>query len=220
VSGLVGFRYLDLHDDLNVHNSVRLFLPPGFEDLNGVGLPLNTNLPTDLSYTTADAIRTQNRFYGGQVGLDLDMSVGRFIADLLFKTALGVMHQSVDILGTTQTVSTFGSGGTLANATPGGLLSSPLDIGNHSHNRIAFVPEINVKLGYQVLPNVRAYVGYDFLYLSSVVRAGDQVGVSGSTIQATVANTTQQITINQPAFRYKSSDMTINGINFGAEFRY
>jgi hypothetical protein len=219
VSGLVGFRYLDLHENLTVNNSVQFFLPPGIQDLNGIGLPLDGNLPTSISYTTADVIRTQNRFYGGQVGLDLDMYLGRFITDLCFKTALGVMHQTVNVSGTTQTVNVY-STGTLTDFTSGGLLSSPLDLGNHSRNRIAFVPEINVKLGYQILPSLRAYVGYDFLYLSSIVRPGDQVGISGSTIQATVANTTQQITVTQPTFRYKSSDMTINGINFGAEFRY
>jgi hypothetical protein len=220
VSGLVGFRYLDFHEALNVNNAVQLFLPTGFQDVNSVGLPLDGNLPTSFNYTTADVIRTHNHFYGGQVGLDLDMYIGRFIADIRAMAALGVMHQTADVFGTTQTVSVYDTGGTLANLAPGGLLSSPLDQGNHSRNRIAFVPEINVKLGYQILPSWRAYVGYDFLYLSSVLRPGDQTGVSGSTIRATVANTTQQITVSQPTFRYRATDVTINGINFGMEFRY
>jgi hypothetical protein len=201
VSGLVGFRYLDLHENLGVRDSLRLS-----------STDINSNFPTELNYNTADAIRTQNYFYGGQVGLDLDMYLGRLIADLRFKTALGVMHQTVNVLGTT-----IEPDGTVQ---AGGLLSSPFDTGNHSRNHIAFVPEINVKLGYQILPSLRAYVGYDFLYLSSVVQPGDQVGASSTSIQATVAGTNSQITVSPPAFRYKATDMTINGINFGAEFRY
>jgi hypothetical protein len=221
VSGLVGFRYVNLHEDLNVHSTTQFFLPQGFEDVNGAGGPLNTNLPTNLNYTTVDAIGTHNNFYGGQVGLDLDMYVNRFIIDIRGTAALGVMHQTVDVLSGFQLVSVAGTPAvtTVTNGA-GGLLSSPLDQGSHSRNVIAFVPEINVKLGYQLLPSLRAYVGYDFMWLSSVARPGEQVGVSSSGIVATVAGTAQQITVNQPSFRFKDSGVTINGINFGVEFRY
>jgi hypothetical protein len=222
LGSLVGFRYLNFNEDLQVANSVRLFLPPGFPnpELNGVGAPLGTNLPTDLNYTTADAIRTRNQFYGGQVGLNLDMCLGRFLVDVRTLLGLGVMHETVEILGSTTTTSVIDSQPGTVTSGPGGLLSSPLDQGTHSRNRIAFVPEINVKVGYQILPCLRAYVGYDFLYLSNVVRPGQQTTITSTGIQATVAGTTQQINFSQPAFRFKDSDVTINGINFGVEFRY
>jgi hypothetical protein len=212
VSGFAGFRYLEFYEDLGLQNSFRLFLPAGFTDLNGAGGPLNTNLPTDLNYATADTIRTYNHFYGGQVGFDLDMSCCRFLVDVRAKAALGVMHQTVNVVG-----ATLLPDGTVA---PGGLLSSPLDLGTHSRDRIAFVPEINVKLGYLITPNVRAYVGYDFLYITSVLRPGDQTGISTSGVQATVAGTTTQITVNQPTFRYHDTNVWANGINFGMEVRY
>jgi hypothetical protein len=212
VSGLVGFRYLDFRENLQIHDSTQLFLPAGFTDTNQLGQPLNTNLPANLTFTTADAIRTRNQFYGGQIGLDLDMLVGRFLADIRAKAALGVMHETVNIFGASSLPD-----GTLA---AGGLLSSPLDQGSHSRNQIAFVPEINVKLGYQITPGLRAYVGYDFLWLSEVVRPGEQTGISTSGVTAAVAGTTQQITVNQPSFRFKTSDVTINGFNVGMEFRY
>ncbi|HKI32815.1 MAG TPA: BBP7 family outer membrane beta-barrel protein [Gemmataceae bacterium] len=216
VSGLVGFRYLNFHEDLDVHNAVQLFQPAGFVDSSGiVGGPSGsafTNFPTAFSFSTNDAIQTHNLFYGPQVGIDLDMYIGRLLLDLRAKAALGVMHQTVDIAST----STLSDGTTVA----GGLLSAPFDQGSHSRNRIAFVPEINVKVGYVITPWLRAYVGYDFLYLSSVVRPGDQTGISTSGVQAAVAGTTSQITVNQPAFRFSSTDMIINGINFGVEFRY
>jgi hypothetical protein len=211
VSGLIGFRYLDFRENLQDRDSTHLILSPA----PGGNV---SGLPPDLSFAAVDSIRAHNDFYGGQIGLDLDMYLGRFMADISGKSALGVMHQTVNVFGASVSNGT----GTMLDGVvvPGGLLSSAVDNGSHSRNRIAFVQEINVKLGYQILPSLRAYVGYDFLYLSSVVRPGNQVGISGTSIQATVASTTQLITINEPAFRYSASDMTINGINFGAEFRY
>jgi hypothetical protein len=212
VSYLVGFRYLDFHEDLNVASRVRFFLPPGFTDVNGTGQPLNTNLPADLSFASSDLVRTYNRFYGGQVGCNIDMYFGRCVLDFRAKAAVGVMHQTVNLAGNT----TLPDGQIVA----GGLLSSPGDQGKHSRDQIAFVPEINVKLGYLITSNFRAYVGYDFLYLASVVRPGDQTGVSSSTTVATVAGTTTQIAVTQPAFRFNDTDVWVNGINFGVELRY
>ena len=37
------------------------------------------------------------------------------------------------------------------------------------------VPEVGVKAGYQLTSRLRASIGYDFLYLSRVVRPGSQV---------------------------------------------
>ena len=37
------------------------------------------------------------------------------------------------------------------------------------------MPHVQAKVGYNILDNVRATVGYDFLYWSSVARVGDQI---------------------------------------------
>ncbi len=209
VSGLFGFRYLNFHEDLTLTDSFQLFQPQQFPDASNT-----TTLPTNFSYTTADTIRTSNQFYGGQIGVDLDMYVGKFTIDLVAKAALGVMHETVNVFGVNSNSQTGGV------VMPGGLLSSAADQGNHTQDKIAFVPEINVKLGYLILPYLRFYVGYDCLYLSSVVRPGEQTGLSTSTIQANVGGTNSQISVNQPGFRFKANDLVVNGINFGMEFRY
>jgi hypothetical protein len=206
VSGLFGFRYLNLHEDLALNDSFQLFQPQGFPD------PSNAGLPTSISYATYDMIRTSNQFYGAQIGLDFDMFVCNFTIDVVAKAALGVMHQTVNVFGDNTQLN-----GVVA---PGGLLSSAFDQGNHTRDRIAFIPEVNVKLGYQILPSMRVYVGYDCLYLSSVVRPGAQNGLSSTTIQANVGGTNSTITVNQPSYRYKANDLVVNGINFGMEFRY
>jgi hypothetical protein len=218
IDGMIGVRYVDFHENLQVANQVQLFLPPGFQDTNGLGLPLNTNFPTNLNETTADAIHTRNQFVGGQFGIDYELYIARFFADVRGIAALGVMHESVDVFGATQVMGALTPAQTAVN--PGGLLSSALDQGNHNRDRIAVVPEVNVKLGYQFFRNLRIYVGYDFLYLSSVLRPGDQTGISTTALQATVAGMPQQFTFSQPTFRYKATDLVVNGFTFGIEFRY
>jgi Putative beta barrel porin-7 (BBP7) len=206
VSGLFGFRYLNLREDLTINDSFQLFQPQGFPD------PTNAGLPPSISYATYDLIRTSNQFYGAQIGVDFDMFVGNFTIDFVAKAALGVMHQTATVIGDNLQLN-----GVVA---PGGLLSSAFDQGNHNRDRIAFIPEINLKLGYQILPSMRVYVGYDCLYLSSVVRPGAQTGLSTTTIQANVGGANSQITVNEPSYRYKANDLVVNGINFGMEFRY
>lgn len=75
---------------------------------------------------------------------------------------------------------------------------------------------MQVNLGYNITDHVRVFVGYDFLYLSNVIRAGDQVnlnvnpnrflGISGGPA-------------NSP-FAFHTSDYWAQGLNFGLEFRW
>jgi hypothetical protein len=45
----------------------------------------------------------------------------------------------------------------------------------HARDGFALAPEAQLKVGYQFLPCLRGQVGYDFLYLSNVVRPGNQI---------------------------------------------
>lgn len=65
--------------------------------------------------------------------------------------------------------------GAFSAIAPGGLLAQPTNIGSFSQNRFALIPQVNVKLGYQVLPGLRITVGYNFTYVTRVLRPGDQV---------------------------------------------
>jgi hypothetical protein len=208
VSGFVGFRYLEYHENLEIHDTVQLALPTGAVS----GNVFNLNLPGTIEASTADRIHTRNQFYGGQVGLDLDTFVRRVIFDVRAQVALGVMHQSAEVGGAT--VQPNGA------VVPGGLLSGPLDAGTHHRNEISWVPEIDLKLGYMITPYIRAYVSYDFLYLFNVLRAGEQSGTQTSGVTVAVAGVPSPITVTTPAFRFKDSDVWVQGINVGMEIRY
>jgi hypothetical protein len=102
------------------------------------------------------------------------------------------------------------------------LLAQPTNSGHLSKNHFAVLPEIGIKVGYQVTDNVRVYVGWDFLYASSVVRPGDQIDRS--------VNTNQLLTIAgpgsvgngpaRPAPTFKPTDFWAFGVNAGLEWRF
>src|SRR5205807_1515278 len=96
------------------------------------------------------------------------------------RRALGDSHEVVDIHGSTAITSPSGT----TVVTPAGFLATGSNSGSHTRDQIAVVPEIGINVGCQFTKCIRAYVGYSFMYWSSVVRAGDQVdgGVSGTQI--------------------------------------
>ncbi|MGG7379585.1 BBP7 family outer membrane beta-barrel protein, partial [Escherichia coli] len=61
------------------------------------------------------------------------------------------------------------------SAVVGGLLALPSNIGNFQRNRFGVVPQVGLKVGYNLTDNLRVYVGYDFLWWCNVVRPGDQI---------------------------------------------
>jgi hypothetical protein len=209
VSTFAGFRYFNFREDLGVLDTVQLFLPTTISA--GSGNSFGTNLG-NLQYSTADRIATHNEFYGSQVGFDLDLPIHRLVIDLHTAVALGVMHQSADVFG-----ANVQSGGAPA---PGGLLSGPLDNGTHSRNIISWVPEIDAKVGYMLTPWARVYVGYDFMYLWNVLRPSEQTGFSTAGATITVAGGPTPVTVTQPAFQFKGSDVWVQGVNFGVELRF
>ncbi len=78
------------------------------------------------------------------------------------------------------------------------------------------VPEIGFNVGRQVTNNIRLYVGYTFLYWSSVVRPGDQIDfVVNPTQLPTSAGPGMLVGPARPAPLFRESDFWAQGINFG-----
>ena len=57
-------------------------------------------------------------------------------------------------------------------------MASTTNIGTHSINRFAIAPEFGFKIGYDITDNLRIFAGYNFLYMSSVVRPGNQIDLN------------------------------------------
>jgi hypothetical protein len=198
LDGYVGFRGLGLDETLGITENLTSLLPaaPG-------------------SIFVQDRFQTHNRFYGGQIGFETELRRGRWFLDLNTKVALGDTRQTVNIAG--QTVTTDAFGGLITSR--GGLLALTTNAGNYSRDRFAVMPEVTLNVGYQVTDWMRLFVGYNFLYLSNVARAGDQINrtvnptgipLNGSTLQGAA----------QPSFTFHSTDFYAQGVNFGLEFRW
>lgn len=189
VSLLCGFRYLSLDEGLGL-------------EARSDALPVGLGLSASFS----DSFATRNRFYGGQVGIDLEAMRGRWVLNAQTKLGIGGMSQRVSISGTT--ITTDPISGTVATA--GGLFTGQTNDGVHARSRFVFVPEVGVNLGYQLTDSLAATVGYTFLYASSIARSGDQVDRSVNLAPPTT----------RPAFTFQASDFWIQGINVGVTLRY
>jgi hypothetical protein len=208
VGGLLGFRYLELRDKLLLGTKEMVTLTP--QAVNPV-LPFLVTGNGLLPFSTLDTIGTRNRFYGGQAGLEVEAPCGCFFLRARGKIALGDMHESADVLGFTATPGAV---------FPGGLLSSPADTGRHVRDRIAVIPEANIKLGVFITSRLTAYAGYDVFYISDVIRPGDQSRMGSSQTNVTVAGTTSTVSLPQPGFQFQGNHLWVQGFNFGMEFRY
>lgn len=154
---LAGFRFLDLDEDLDILSAT---------SEEPAGLP-NT-------FGIRDLFSTRNRFYGGQVGAQCvycSKTTGLLLR-LQGKVALGATQEQVQINGATTFSQGSGTPITYANQ---GLLVQPTNAGSASRTRFAAVPEVNLDVGVPVTPNCFLFLGYTFLYWTTVARPGDQI---------------------------------------------
>lgn len=206
VAGLIGFRNLDLYENITMT-----------ENLQG----LSTAPPpfTDQAITVMDRFRTQNIFYGGQIGADVRWYRGPWSVDVRGKVALGGTEQQLDITGNQRFVSPQG---TVQNFN-GGLLALPGNIGRYHNGVFSVVPEVWINLGYQITPYLRGFIGYNFLYWSNVIRPGSSIDTGLDVTRIPNFPLTPQpapVAGTHPAANFREIGLWIQGINFGLEFTY
>jgi hypothetical protein len=188
---LVGYRYFNLTDEVNIHDDT-------------------TTLAGALPGTrvgSTDRFRTQNNFHGGVLGLSGERRFNRVFIGAKASIAFGANTEVVDISGTTAIAPPVGPVAVL----PVGLLAQPTNIGRHSQAVFAVLPEIGLRAGVQLTDYVRAYMGYNLMYLSNVARAADQIDPRVNPLSGigTV-----------PAFATHTTDFWVQGVNLGVEMRY
>lgn len=193
---LAGVRYVDLGENLSLQAN------------SAIGGP------APMTLAQSDSFDTHNQFAGGQIGSRLAYSTGRLSMDFLGKVALGSTHQVVNVAGMTTT-----TGGILPAVIDGGIFAQPSNSGRSTRDEFTVLPEMELKLGYGLLPNLRTYVGYTFLYWSSVARPGDQ-------IDRTV-NVSQNLALGgggtlvgpaRPGPQLNQSDLFAHGVRMGLEW--
>jgi hypothetical protein len=150
----------------------RLFLIAGFRTVQwGEGISIDTTsvpLPGSSAVSTIglhDSFTALNQFYGGQIGLQTRLQCGRFSLELTDKIALGGEHEQIKIDGAT-VIALPGSVTRLS----GGVLAQATNMGTTDAGRLTWLNEVTVKGGFNLSDNLRATIGYNFLYLGDVVR--------------------------------------------------
>lgn len=223
-----GFRYLEFAEQFNLLENINLQVANSI-NLAGPGpIPPNplppipqpvTGLRPLATITTNDSITTRNQFYGAQVGMSSEWWVApRFIVSGWGKVGTGAMVQTVRIVG--NTITTAAAGVPQPLVAPGGILTPSIGFVDQSRTRYAVIPEFNIGIGYQICKGVRATVGYNFLYLTTIARPGDQIAFSQTNTNIAVAGTATAVTVNQPTFRYVDTDLWAQGLTAGFSIRY
>ncbi len=203
MSLMVGFRYLDLNESLSIVSNETL-TPIGFDD----------------AFTASDSFSTRNQFYGVDLGVKAQSTAGRFDALLLAKVALGDNHQTVSVNGRN---SVIGFGESPAFSPVGGIFAQSTNIRQKSSDEFAVVPEMKLQLGYMVTRRIHAFVSYDFLYLSDVVRPGNQIDRTlNLTSNAAITGVSAPTLMGAPRPEPLSNDSSFwaQSINAGIEFLF
>jgi hypothetical protein len=199
ISGIVGFRYLELSESLNI-TSVIEGLSQAYYGQFGV---------------VRDGFSTKNRFYGGTLGLRGSYSTGRLSLDMSARVALGTVEQIQNIAGGYFSYNFKGA----YDAGTQGVFAQTSNEGRVSANRFAAVPEAQIKIGYAITPRLRATVGYDFLYFSSVMRPGDNMNREVPKGQ-TFNQADPIVSTTSPSRLTRTTDFFAHGVSVGMEYRF
>lgn len=148
-----GFRYLHEED--------------AFE-MSTVSAPLGV-VPATATFVT-DHFSTRNTFYGGELGGRFVYSWGAFWVGAQAKAAYGQTHQVATPTGSR----TVTNDSLFPVTTPVGRYVTPANAVRLTRNTDGFVPEGQVKIGYQLDRYISISAGYDFLYWNRVLRASEQ----------------------------------------------
>ena len=201
LSGLAGLRYLDLEEAFSLT-----------DNLNG----LNGTFFQGQSGTENNSFKTRNHFYGAGVGLRGRYTYGPFFGELTGRVAIGDSNEMLSVQGY------YVDAGASFPTTSGtyGVFAQPGNEGKTTRNNFAVVPEVQVKIGYNVTNSIRLTVGYNFLYDSNVIRPGDQINRNipkGETFQQDYTATTST---TSPTRLFRTTDFFAQGLTAGVSFQF
>jgi hypothetical protein len=201
--GLLGFRYFEVDEGLQLAYSSDRFLSSG-----APGIRLGA----------ADQFDGHNRFYGGQLGLRLDFRKGPVFLNLTGKVALGDTYEVVRING----VSSYALPGQPTRIFQGGTLAVASNSGRYTRDAFAVVPEATVRVGVLLQEKVRLFVGYNFLYLSQLARPANQIDQNANPTQIPLSTRVGLPFFGPafPQFAFHGSEFWAQGLLFGLEYRY
>ena len=193
----LGYRWLQLEDNLLIQETTQ-------------SLAAAT---AGTSFELFDRFDTRNSFHGGELGLSFRRQIAAcWTLEILGKLAIGNVNSEVNIDGQLITVASTGT-----SVNPNGLLAQPTNMGTYERDKLATATELGIKLKRAFGNGIDFTVGYTFLYLSDVLRAGDQIDPSINVSQLPPGTLTGGAF---PEFEFQSSGFWAQGLSLGIEARF
>jgi hypothetical protein len=205
---VAGFRTADLRESFQIHNSTKDLIFGNVTLLD-------------------DSFGTINQFYGGQIGARLGVRYEQLSMDLTGTFAVGSAHQMLDIAGSIKQVGPNPLMPPGLGTFQGGLFTQPSNLGQRNGNPVSVpfmvMPTLALKLAYQFTTHVRAFLGYDLLYWTQVMRPGSQISHSVNLSQNAVLDPRGVGTLAGPAIPaplFTRNDFSAQGASLGIEFSF
>jgi hypothetical protein len=201
---LAGFRWWNFDEKFHFETSSP-FVPP---------------LPLDV-FRTIDRFKAENNYYSGQIGIIGSYNCGALYANVKGKIAFGANCEDLRVKGRffTNDFDSFGE----VQEFFGGFFALPTNHGHHKRTKFAVLPEVDVNIGYQFSDCARVQIGYTFIYVSEVLRAGKQLSRFINPTQSVLYEedtTTVLVGVPAPRARHKSESLWVQGLNVGVEFTF
>ena len=198
-----GFRSLSLEDDIRIDEQFSV----------ARSVPRFGGNRVELQ----DEFNADNRFYGGQLGLEAGVRFRMLTIDFRGKIGLGQMQQAVSVNGATNVLMPNGS----TTVFEGGLLALRSNIGHHDRDELAFIPEAGLNVGVQLTRYLKVYAGYSFLWVSTVAFPGEQMDPVVNVTQFPILSGNGPLVgPGRPAFDFAGTDFLAHGLNFGVQLGF
>jgi hypothetical protein len=158
-------------------------------------------------YGLEEHYRSDNTYYGAQVGLRGEVTHEGWFARLYGDVGLGGNFEHVRIFGDRvyQTASE-------RVATDTGLLVQATNRGTHDRTSLNVVSEAGVQVGYRLTEHVRLFAGYTFLLWDGPARSGDQID--------TTVNTHPGTGPTRPSVPFREDVFWAQGLDGGVEISW
>lgn len=221
--GGVGNLYAGPRARVNVTAGYRYFMAN--EGLRVEQTAVRFPLPTapEILATSADQFDAHNRFHGGQIGVNADLRRGPLFIQVVGKVAFGGAIEVASVSGQTAVV-TGGNPIPLIQSYNAGVLGLPSNAGRVSHAAFAVLPEAQLKIGCKLGEYSNLYIGYNFLFLSQAIRAGDQIDRTLNPAQiptlSAQAPAAAILSPDRPQVVMTHGDFWVQGLLVGMEWRY
>lgn len=172
-----------------------------------------TELVANSIVNVQDNFSTRNNFLGLLLGARTKFNIDQFCLDVGASVAAGNNFQKLIINGQVNV-----NNNTVIQ--PIGLFAEPTNIGRFKKNQFAFLPEFRAKLHYCFNGVFRVFVGYNILYISKVIRPGNQIDRVINQSQNPSLGGTGLVGPARPKPLFKNNSMWIQNASMGIEYLF